>query len=80
MMHGAPDAAQHHAGDYGNLKVGADGTGSLNISIAGLTVDASNTGVIGRALIVHEKADDMKTQPTGNAGGRVGCAVIQAAP
>lgn len=80
MPHGAPDAAQHHAGDYGNIKVGADGTGSMNLSVSGITVDASNTGVIGRALIVHEKADDLKTQPTGNAGGRVGCAVIQAAP
>lgn len=81
MPHGAPDAAQHHAGDYGNIKVGADGTGSMNLSIAGLTVDsAPATGVVGRALIVHEKADDMTTQPTGNAGGRVGCAVIQAAP
>lgn len=77
VPHGAPGAAQHHAGDFGNLTVKADGTGSLSLTVSGLTLDESPTGVVGRALIVHEKVDDFTTQPTGNAGGRQGCAVIR---
>jgi Cu-Zn family superoxide dismutase len=40
-----------------------------------ITLDGENS-IIGRAVIVHEKEDDLKTQPTGNAGGRVACGVI----
>ena len=66
-------AAHAHAGDMGNIQVGADGTGALALTLPGLTVD----GVVGRAIILHEKVDDF-SQPTGNAGGRIGCGVIVA--
>ena len=46
---------------------------------AQLTLDGPHS-IVGRAVIVHEKADDLKTQPTGNAGGRVACGVVRAAP
>jgi Cu-Zn family superoxide dismutase len=75
--HGAPDAEHHHAGDFGNMTVGADGKGHLIITSKVLTVTAGPNSVVGRAIIVHEKEDDMKTQPTGNAGGRIGCGVFK---
>jgi Cu-Zn family superoxide dismutase len=78
MQHGAPTAEMHHPGDFGNLTVGADGTGTLTISAPMLTVTEGPMSVIGKAVIVHEKVDDFTTQPTGNAGGRQGCAVISA--
>ena len=78
MEHGAPTADKRHPGDFGNLTVGADGTGTLALSAGILTIADGPMSVVGKALIVHEKADDFTTQPTGNAGGRQGCAVISA--
>ena len=75
-MHGAPDAKEHHAGDLGNMTVGADGSGSLMIQSSELSLEGSNS-ILGRAIIIHEKSDDFVTQPTGNAGGRIGCGVIK---
>ena len=75
--HGAPTDAAHHAGDLGNIEIAADGTGSLQISTALLTVGPGPNSAVGRAVILHEKADDMKTQPTGDAGGRIACGVIE---
>ncbi len=76
--HAAPAAEAKHSGDFGNLKVGADGKGSLELATPWLELEGGN-GVVGRAFVVHEKVDDFKTQPTGNAGSRIGCAVIQLA-
>lgn len=76
--HGAPTAAQHHAGDLGNIQIGADGSAHYEITSHGLTVAPGPTSVVGRAVILHEKADDLTTQPTGNAGGRVACGVVKA--
>jgi Cu-Zn family superoxide dismutase len=42
-----------------------------------LTVRPGPNSVVGKSVIFHEKADDMSTQPTGNAGGRLGCGVVQ---
>jgi Cu-Zn family superoxide dismutase len=75
--HGAPDAPAHHAGDFGNMSVGADGRGRLSLWDPELTVRPGKYSVVGRAIIVHDKPDDMTTQPTGNAGGRIGCGVVQ---
>ena len=79
MQHGAPGSAMHHPGDFGNITVGADGTGTLELDTKSISLDPSDKlSVIGHAVIVHEKVDDLKTQPTGNAGGRIGCGVINA--
>jgi len=75
--HGAPDAAEHHEGDLGNLTAGADGKATKTFTIKGITLDEGDTSIIGKGFIVHEKADDMKTQPTGNAGARAACGVIK---
>ncbi|MEO6325635.1 MAG: superoxide dismutase family protein [Thermoanaerobaculia bacterium] len=74
--HGAPDASQHHAGDFGNMTVGADGKGHIEVDTTLLTVSPGPNSVLDRAVIVHAKEDDMKTQPSGNAGGRIGCGVV----
>ncbi len=68
----------HHVGDLPNFTVGADGRGRVETEIEGWTVGGSDTttNVVNRAIIIHAKADDYKTQPTGNAGGRIGCGVI----
>lgn len=74
--HGGPGAAPHHGGDFGNLTVGPDGSASTDITIDGLTVGPGPNSVVGRALVLHEKPDDLSTQPSGNSGSRIGCGVI----
>ena len=75
--HGAPDTPDRHAGDLGNLNADQSGKATLNMMVDGISVGKGMDGVIGRGLIVHANADDLKTDPTGNAGGRFGCGVIQ---
>ncbi len=75
--HGSPDAPGHHAGDFGNVLVGEDGHGHLELDTTMLTVLPGDRSVVGRAIVVHAKEDDMHTQPTGNAGGRIGCGVVE---
>lgn len=75
--HGAPHAPVHHAGDLGNMWVGQDGAGYHVVYMPELRIDDPDMGVAGRAIIVHEKADDLTSQPTGAAGGRIGCGEIR---
>ena len=77
MPHAGPMDMKRHAGDLGNIEIKADGTGDLDITSDLLTVKPGPNSVVGRAVIFHEKNDDLTTQPTGNAGGRYGCGVIQ---
>jgi superoxide dismutase, Cu-Zn family len=64
-----------HAGDLGNLEVGEDEIGTLEITIPGLSITDGKYNVAGKAIVLHEKQDDFG-QPTGNAGGRIACGVI----
>ncbi|MEC4983277.1 MAG: superoxide dismutase family protein [Oscillatoria sp. PMC 1068.18] len=64
-----------HAGDLGNIEIAEDGTGTLDLTLAGLTLEAGKYPVGDLAFIMHEKPDDFG-QPTGNAGGRIGCGTI----
>jgi Cu-Zn family superoxide dismutase len=73
--HGAPQADARHAGDLGNIEAGADGVANLEWTDKKLALDGHHS-VVGRAVIVHAKADDLKTQPTGDAGGRLACGVV----
>jgi Cu-Zn family superoxide dismutase len=75
--HGSPHAPEHHAGDLGNLWVDEHGEGHHVLLMPDLTVADGANSVRGRAVIVHASVDDLVTQPTGNAGGRIGCGVIQ---
>jgi superoxide dismutase, Cu-Zn family len=75
--HGLPGADKRHLGDLGNIVVGKDGKGTLDITAPGANLKATDTNsFVGRAIIVHAKKDD-GGQPTGNAGGRIGCGVIK---
>ena len=74
-QHGAPDAPDRHAGDLGNIEADASGKAHLEMSDNVMKLSGSDS-IVGHAVIVHEKADDLKTQPTGDAGGRVACGVI----
>ena len=78
--HGAPDAEHRHEGDFGNLTAGKDGKATKTFVMKGITLADSPTSIVGKGFIVHEKADDFKTQPTGNAGSRVACGVIALVP
>jgi Cu-Zn family superoxide dismutase len=76
--HAARDAAMRHAGDLGNLK--ADPYGLARVDFVDSTISLSGPdSIVGKAVIIHEKADDFTTQPTGNAGARQACGVIEAA-
>jgi superoxide dismutase, Cu-Zn family len=76
--HAGREAPERHAGDLGNLK--ADPYGLARVDFVDTTLSLSGpNSIIGKAVIVHEKADDFKTQPTGNAGARLACGVIEAA-
>ena len=76
--HAAREAADRHAGDLGNLKADPYGLARVDFVDATLSLSGPNS-IVGKAVIVHEKADDFKTQPTGNAGARFACGVIEAA-
>jgi Cu-Zn family superoxide dismutase len=80
VAHGNPQEGPHHAGDMLNAKSDAQGMAEINAHVDGLTLgDGGGNDVIGKSVVVHEKADDYKTQPSGNSGARVACGVITAA-
>lgn len=78
--HAGPADAKRHNGDFGNIEIGADGQGRMNITTDMLTVLPGPNSVVGKAVIFHEKEDDLTTQPTGNAGARYGCGVVVETP
>ena len=73
--HGGPKDADRHAGDLGNIEAMTDGNATLDVVDKDLQLDGEG-GIVGRGVIVHANADDLKTQPTGNAGGRLACGVV----
>ena len=75
--HGAPDAAAHHLGDLGNIEADSYGNAEVNVHVGGITLGEGANSIKGKAVIVHAAADDFQTQPTGNAGARLACGVIQ---
>jgi superoxide dismutase, Cu-Zn family len=73
--HAGHDAAQRHEGDMGNLDADSSGKAHLELTDKMMMMSGEKS-IIGRGVIVHEKADDLKSQPTGDAGGRLACGVI----
>jgi len=75
--HGHPGTPERHAGDMPALKADLYGNAVLETDLDLVTVTPGPTSIVGRGLIVHADPDDYRTQPTGNAGARLACAVIQ---
>lgn len=73
--HGSPTGEAHHAGDLGNVTTDANGNVNLDKSFSNFGLSGEKS-VVGRAVILHQDADDFKSQPSGNAGARIGCGVI----
>ncbi|HEX6636104.1 MAG TPA: superoxide dismutase family protein [Steroidobacteraceae bacterium] len=79
VEHGNPQSQPHHAGDMPNAKSDAQGNAEVNAHVSGLTLsDGGPNDIIGKAVVLHEKADDYKTQPSGNSGARIACGVVTA--
>jgi Cu-Zn family superoxide dismutase len=76
QAHGAHGKGVHHTGDLPSLIADSNGVAKLKFESSSITIDAGATNIVGRGLIVHRDPDDFKTQPTGNAGPRLACAVI----
>jgi superoxide dismutase, Cu-Zn family len=77
--HGQHGQVPHHAGDLPSLKADASGVANFSFETNTITVGGGITDVIGKGLIVHRNPDDYVTQPTGNSGPRLACAVIMKA-
>lgn len=74
-QHGDADNASSHAGDLGNIRVADDGTVQHRVFSKVLTF-TGETSVVGKAVVIHQQADDLQSQPSGNAGKRVACGVV----
>lgn len=77
--HGKWGIGTFHMGDIGNLMAKTDGTATLTFKTDKWCIGCKDESknIIGKGLIIHAAEDDFKTQPTGNAGGRVGCVEIK---
>lgn len=80
-QHGFENPLGYHAGDLPNLLVGADGTAKAEVIAAKVTLQRGKPNSLlkpgGTSLMIHEKADDYKTDPAGNAGARIACGPIK---
>jgi Cu-Zn family superoxide dismutase len=76
MKHGGPSDTERHAGDFGNLTADASGNAKADFVDSHISFDGP-TSIIGKGVIVHEKRDDLKSQPAGDAGKRFACGNIQ---
>lgn len=79
-QHGLKNPEGHHAGDMSNLTVEADGSVDAEILVEGVTLAEGDNSLFhpdGTALIIHADPDDEVTDPVGNAGARIACAVIE---
>jgi Cu-Zn family superoxide dismutase len=76
--HGKWGSASFHRGDIGNVDLNGEGKGTLELETDLWTISGTDStkNILNKAIIVHGGKDDFTTQPTGNAGSRIGCGVI----
>jgi Cu-Zn family superoxide dismutase len=75
--HGPYAGSERHAGDMPNIRADANGRASASFEVTGMAIGQGAADIVGRGLIVHRDPDDYKSQPAGNAGPRLACAVIR---
>jgi Cu-Zn family superoxide dismutase len=76
--HSGTEGDERHAGDLGNVEANKSGEAKGSVTVEGLSIGTGAADdVVGKSIIVHEKADDLKTDPSGNSGGRIGGGVIE---
>lgn len=77
-QHGKWGSGSFHLGDIGNVKLNAQGKGTMTLTTDLWTLGGKpDKNILGKAMIVHGGADDYKSQPSGNSGTRIGCGMIQ---
>ena len=76
--HGSPGENLHHFGDLGNIAANEKGVANVNVFIKSASLDKDKKySLINRAIVVHAGMDDLKSQPSGAAGKRIGCIEIK---
>ena len=78
-QHGKDNPQGMHMGDMPNMQAKPDGSGEIEYVVPGGTISDGATPLLdadGAAIVIHAQADDYKSDPTGNAGGRVACGVL----
>jgi len=74
--HSGPNMLPHHAGDFGNVTAGGNGDIRTEFTTRSITLDEGPNSVVGKSVVLHADADDLTSQPAGNAGKRIGCGVV----
>jgi superoxide dismutase, Cu-Zn family len=80
QQHGKDNPQGMHKGDLPNLLVGADGRGSFEYTIPNASVSGNSQNLLmdgdGATLMIHQQADDFRTDPSGSSGARIACGVL----
>lgn len=76
VPHSGPSMMPHHAGDFGNVTAGGNGEIRTEFTTRSITLSDGANSVVGKAVVLHADADDLTSQPAGNAGKRIGCGVV----
>ena len=79
-QHGAHNSPMRHGGDLGNLRADANGFAQVLIEVADISLGTDANSIIGRAVVVHGGPDDLRSQPAGDSGPRIGCGLISKNP
>lgn len=82
MEHGLNNPKGPHAGDNPNIEIPASGVGRISFTTNRVTLTPGPTTLLdsdGSSLVIHANADDQTTNPSGNSGGRIACAVVRVA-